>query len=108
MINNYNNYKPLPECLTIKKSDIHGLGVFATCDIPKYTNLGISHIYTDILIRTPLGGFLNHSLTPNSNLLNSLNTPMYHYLYTLQDIKLGDEILINYFKTSVAKYTINA
>ena len=38
-------YKPLPDSLTIKGSNIEGLGLFATCSISNETNLGISHIY---------------------------------------------------------------
>jgi len=30
-------YKPLPDSLTIKKSEIEGLGIFATKDIKKNT-----------------------------------------------------------------------
>ena len=37
-------YKALPDCLTIDKSKIHGLGLFAVEDIDKDTNLGISHV----------------------------------------------------------------
>ena len=35
----------IPESLELKKSPIHGLGVFATEFIPKGTNLGICHYY---------------------------------------------------------------
>ena len=38
-------YKPLPDSLTIKESNIEGLGLFATCSISKGTNLGISDLY---------------------------------------------------------------
>ena len=59
-------YRPLPDFLTIKNSEIEGLGLFATKDIPSGTNLGASHIklYSQI-IRTPLGAFYNHSTEPN-------------------------------------------
>ena len=33
-------YRPLPNSVTIKDSDLHGLGLFATEDIPKNTILG--------------------------------------------------------------------
>ena len=57
-------YKPLPESLTIKKSGIHELGLFADQDINQATNLGVTHIkIDDKIIRTPLGGFINHSNT---------------------------------------------
>ena len=59
-------YKPLPDSLTIKSSDISGLGLFATEGIGQGTNLGTTHIkIKDEIIRTPLGGFINHSNTPN-------------------------------------------
>jgi hypothetical protein len=37
-------YKPLPDSLTIKKSGIDGLGLFADQDIKHGTNLGMSHV----------------------------------------------------------------
>ena len=40
-------YKPLNEGLTIKESGIHGIGIFATNDIPKGTRLGLSHMLVD-------------------------------------------------------------
>jgi SET domain-containing protein len=66
-------YKPLPDSLTIKPSTISGLGVFACKAIPKDEDLGITHIFKlefayyfpQSVMRTPLGGFLNHSETPN-------------------------------------------
>ena len=52
-------YKPLSEGLTIKESGIHGVGIFATQDIPKGTRLGLSHMLIDTeIFRTPLGGFI--------------------------------------------------
>ena len=62
-------YKPLPKCLTIKKSPIEGLGLYATTEIEPNTFLGITHIldenFENNYIRTPLGGFYNHSNNPN-------------------------------------------
>ena len=49
-------YNPLPIFCTIKPSFIDGLGLFATREIKKDTELGISHIEVDdILYRLPLG-----------------------------------------------------
>lgn len=61
------SYKPLPKNVTIGKSNIHGLGLFAVTDIPKGFDLGVSHYQLEEAhaIRTPLGGFINHSKTPN-------------------------------------------
>ena len=62
-------YRPLPEILTIKKSPIEGLGLYALKDIKANTYLGITHIlderFDNKYIRTPLGGFYNHSNEPN-------------------------------------------
>ena len=37
-------YKPLPDGLTIKESNVQGLGLFATKDFPGDVVLGIVHI----------------------------------------------------------------
>ena len=62
-------YKPLPRQLTIKKSPIEGLGLYATEGIKKNSYLGVTHIrdeqFENKYIRTPVGGFYNHSNNPN-------------------------------------------
>ena len=62
-------YKPLPKCLTIKKSPIEGLGLYATTNIKTNTFIGLTHVqdkdFDNGYIRTPLGGFYNHSNNPN-------------------------------------------
>ena len=58
-------YRPLPDNLELKLSDIHGYGVFASEDIPAGDMLGMTHIESPELIRTPLGGYINHSMNPN-------------------------------------------
>lgn len=63
-------YRPLPESVTIKKSFIDGLGLFAEQNLDKDVVLGISHHYVENgfiseLIRTPLSAFCNHSTNPN-------------------------------------------
>ena len=61
-------YRPLPDGLTIKNSPIEGLGLFSTVEIKKNTFIGITHIrdeqFDNKYIRTPLGGFYNHSNDP--------------------------------------------
>jgi len=61
-------YRPLPDGLTIKNSPIEGLGLFATKDIKKNSFIGVTHIrdeqFENKYIRTPLGGFYNHSNEP--------------------------------------------
>tara|TARA_B100001123_G_scaffold403627_1_gene492295 strand:+ start:1496 stop:1924 length:429 start_codon:yes stop_codon:yes gene_type:complete len=75
-------YKPLPQCLTIKKSPIEGLGLYATMFIKNNSFIGVTHIqdkdFENGYIRTPLGGFYNHSNEPNvrrvvSDILPKLN-----------------------------------
>ena len=61
-------YRPLPKQLTIKNSPIEGLGLFAIEDIKSNSFIGITHIrdeqFENKYIRTPLGGFYNHSNEP--------------------------------------------
>ena len=62
-------YKPLPKSLTIKKSPIEGLGLYAVSNIKANCFIGLTHIqdknFENGYIRTPLGGFYNHSNEPN-------------------------------------------
>ena len=62
-------YKPLPKQLTIKNSPIEGLGLYAKEDIKKNVFIGVTHVrdeqFENKYIRTPLGGFYNHSNNPN-------------------------------------------
>ena len=95
-------YKPLPESLTIKTSKVDGLGLFAKEDIGQGTNLGLSHVeIEDTIIRTPLGGFINHSGDANCvkvelRMTNEkLNYKKWN-LVTLQDIKEGEELTVRY------------
>ena len=116
-------YQPLPDCVTIKKSKIHGLGLFATKDIPKGTNLGIAHVkiphaeetFPQSYCRTPLGGFYNHSKRPNCEIKSKI-----HYfassddykrlvttileLYTQKEIKKGEEITSKYILYKLEDY----
>jgi len=95
-------YKPLPESVTIKQSGINGLGLFADQDINQATNLGVTHIKLDEqIIRTPLGGFINHSNTPNCakvELHANGHEPFTKKwnLVTLKDIKKGEELTLRY------------
>ena len=58
-------YNPLPDFIEIKQSSIHGMGLFTTHKIQKNFVIGITHIehkeFQHDHIRTPLGGFYNHS-----------------------------------------------
>ncbi|MAK54879.1 MAG: hypothetical protein CML17_03385 [Pusillimonas sp.] len=92
-------YRPLPNNLTIDKSKIDGLGLFATKKIDKNTNLGISHIkyksgfFHQDYIRTPLGAFVNHSENPNCCLVRDGDL---NYLKVIEDIKTNDELTTKY------------
>ena len=92
-------FDPLASSLTIKNSPIHGLGLFAIKDISSRTELGISHIKDDRFshgyIRTPLGGFFNHSKNPNCEAVYDGD---FIKIITLKNINLGDEITVDYTK----------
>ena len=66
-------YRPLPDNLTIKKSNIEGLGLFTTENVETEHIFGITHIqnkdFQNGYIRTPLGGFINNSDNPNCILI---------------------------------------
>jgi SET domain-containing protein len=88
------NYRPLPESLTIKPSSIEGLGLFATKTIPKNTDLGMIHFsYGELIIRTPLGGFINHSDKPNCKKLDLEDE---WHLKTVTEIKKDQELTLKY------------
>ena len=117
-------YRPLPKSLTIKDSKIDGLGLFSKTKIQKNTFIGITHVkhndFQDMYIRTPLGGFYNHSKNPNVTKISSDTLPKYDfgqniemkikesledknnnklkyfYLVSLKDIEPGEEILAKY------------
>ena len=94
-------YNPLPDNIKLQPSNIHGYGVFAKCDIPKDSILGISHVANDNFpngwIRTPLGGFYNHSERPNCKLQEKiLNGNVVKVLKTVVDVKAGFEITCKY------------
>ena len=86
-------YKPLPDNLELRPSEIHGYGVFALEDIPAGQMLGLSHIQSPELIRTPLGGYINHSMNPNCIRILEGNR---WYLQSIQDIEEGEEITLMY------------
>ena len=94
-------YKPLPDCIEVKKSSIEGFGLFAIKNIDKKFDIGMSHIKVPIIcgyVRTSIGGFLNHS--ENSNCALSLELDWDDYktfnVYTTKKIKVGEELLLNY------------
>ena len=100
-------YKPLPESLTIQQSGINGLGLFTKENLKQGMNLGMSHVkFNGTILRMPLGGFINHSNTPNcvkaELLMTNENNPKQKFDYkkwnlvTLRDIKKGEELTVRY------------
>ena len=96
-------YQPLPDHLTIAPSSIHRLGLFTEEAIEQGTNLGMSHLKFDgEIIRTPLGGFINHSDEPNCvrAKLRYTNQAKLDYikwnLIVIRDIKKGEELTVIY------------
>ena len=96
------HYRPLPPCVEVRKSNSEGNGLFTVEDIPGGSRIGITHLILDSklakevgsdTIRTPLGGFLNHSDTPNSVLITKGSLRV---LYTVVPIPKDTEISIYY------------
>jgi len=94
---NQKHFRPLKPYLTVQKSGIEGLGLFATEDIPVGEVIGITHVwderFKDNYIRTATGAFINHSDTPNVSLVN--NGDM-RYGKALRHIKKGEELCTQY------------
>ena len=90
-------YRPLPEHLTIMPSKIEGLGLFTLKEIDNNTTLGMTHYYfpeqPNGYLRTPLGGFINHSNKPNCALYT---VGPKKYLVTERDIEPGEELTVTY------------
>tara|TARA_Y100000590_G_scaffold266676_1_gene299513 strand:- start:3158 stop:3478 length:321 start_codon:yes stop_codon:yes gene_type:complete len=94
-------YKPLPDGITIKESNVQGLGLFATKDFKEDIVLGIVHIldknFPHGAIRTALGAFYNHSDNPNCrNIKGYWHQKPVCYLMTIRPIKAGDELTATY------------
>lgn len=91
-------YRPLPEELTIKNSKIHGQGVFTKENIIAGYCFGVTHHYCRETIRTPLGGFLNHSDSPNCFIHDNESESL---LYAVRPIIKGEELTVYYRKYDV-------
>jgi len=107
MMKEKNTYKPLPESLTIKQSGINGLGLFAKEGIAQGANLGMSHVAIGSgIIRTPMGGFINHANDANTVKvelrIDEMDDPLLKVatkkwnLIALRDIKEGEELTVRY------------
>ena len=89
-------YKPLPKEITIRESDIEGLGIFATMNILEGKDLGKTHIKVPQFkgfIRTPIGGFINHAEQSNCVRVKVNNK---WYLKTTKDIMNDEELTLTY------------
>jgi len=102
-----NTYKPLLKSLTIKESKVNGLGLFAKEGIAQGANLGMSHVLIGSgIVRTPMGGFINHSNDANTVKvelkINGEDDPLLKVatkkwnLVALRDIKEGEELTVRY------------
>ena len=95
-------YTPLPKSVVVKESTIHGYGLLAIDTIKKGTKLGVSHIYAPgfetSYIRTPIGGFINHSDNANCIKIESPEESMLTYfsLGASKDIEEGEELTVKY------------
>ena len=108
-------YNPLPHGLFIQESSINGQGLYTNVKLAEDTNLGMSHVELGkLILRTPLGGFINHSDTPNCikssslltrqqwNHLSNLPDEKYNHnfkqwnLITIKNIKEGEELTLKY------------
>ena len=106
------NYKPLPAGLFIKDSNIEGQGLFTTRDLIAGCELGESHYRIDtsgiesineeenknLFIRTPLGGFINHSEEPNCHRTQIRIKPGFDkwIITVIKNIIAGDELTLKY------------
>ena len=94
-------YRPLPDGLTIRSSNVQGLWLFATQEFESNTVLGIVHIanknFPHGYIRTALGAFYNHSDEPNCKTLKGFwhQIPVV-YLVTTKIILENDELTAKY------------
>ncbi len=90
-------YRPLPEFLTITGSGIDGLGLQALAPLEANLELGICHIrderFENGYSRTPLGGFINHSVSPNCEAYESGD---FLRLRTIKNIEAGEELTLYY------------
>jgi hypothetical protein len=97
-------YRPLPDIVYLKPSSIEGLGLHAKVYIPEGYTIGVTHIallpqtpmygaIPDGVVRTPLGGFINHSENPNTILTQK---DLVYYLKTTIFVKPDTELTLDY------------
>ena len=99
-------YNPLPSGLTVADSRIAGQGLFTTRRLVMGTLLGISHYRIDKeYIRTPLGGFINHSDEPNCERSQVRIRPGFDKwsIIVVEKIPAGSELTLKYIMYDPAK-----
>ena len=99
LIDHLEAYRPLPSGLTVTDSGIAGQGVFTTRRLVAGTELGESHYRIDNqMIRTPLGGFINHADEPNCVRNQIRIRPGFDKwnLVVIEDIEEGEELTLKY------------
>ena len=78
------------------------MGLFTDTAIESGIVIGISHVkipYLYEIIRTPIGGFVNHSDRPNCVLVEKVNSSATYRLFelvALTDIEPGEELTTKY------------
>ena len=89
--------RPMSNC-ELKRSDVHGKGIFASKDIGANVVLFETHRKTSGALKwanlIPNCSY-NHSSKPNCQ---SLTLGDFKYLVTLKEIKEGEELLVDYSK----------
>ena len=95
---NESTYRPLPKEVTIHNSTIDGLGLHATTNLNAGTVLGETHVLVHNRdrhewVRTPLGGFINHSDDPNSYIATDKGDRILH---VIRPVKAAEEITVFY------------
>ena len=100
------SYKPLPDYLIIKDSSIDGQGLFTTEKIKAHALIGVTHHprkeSEDGHIRTPLGGFGNHSDDPNCFKLLMEESGDW-WIGASRDIEPGEELTWTYTLYNIEK-----
>jgi len=91
-------YKALPNWIHVKDSRVAGQGLFAKDDMPEDVYLGISHFVVDEeIMRTPLGGFVNHSNDPNCvKECEEKEWGKIYHMRTIKPIKKDEELFLKY------------
>ena len=95
---NEKTYRPLPLGVTIMNSSIDGLGLHATTNLNAGTVLGETHVLVHNRdrhewVRTPLGGFINHSDNPNCYISTDRGD---RTLHTVIPVQAGTELTVYY------------